>query len=209
MSLKLAVFDFDSTLMDGETIDEIARSVGKKEEIEKLTNKAMQGEMDFFDSLTIRAEILKGVYYDDVVRICESLPAMEGAFDLVKELKRSGSKVVIFSGGFREATSFLGKKLGVDADFSNRFQVKHGLLTGKVGGDMMFGYSKGDMMQRVQKLLGVSSEETLACGDGANDASMFAYAEKKVAFCAKPILKKQANIVIENRDLREILNHIS
>lgn len=208
MSLKLCVFDFDSTLMDGETIDEIAGTVGKKKEIEELTNSAMQGEMDFFDSLTKRAEILKGVKYDDVIKICESLPPMEGAFDLIEELKKMGSKVIIFSGGFREGTSFLGKKLGVDCDFANRFQVKDGVLTGKVGGDMMFGYSKGDMIQRMQQLLGVSKEETLACGDGANDASMFPYAEKKVAFCGKPVLREQANIKIDKKDLREILNHI-
>lgn len=205
---KLCVFDFDSTLMDGETIDEIAAQVGKKEEIAKITDLAMAGEMDFFDSLTMRAEQLKGVKYEDVVKICEALPLMLGAKETVKALKDRGYQVIIFSGGFREATGHHGKILGVDGDFSNRFQHKEGLLTGKVGGDMMFGYSKGDMLERLQKLLGASYENTIAVGDGANDASMFKYAAKKVAFCGKPVLKEQANIEINEKDLRGLIEHI-
>ncbi|MCV6607988.1 MAG: phosphoserine phosphatase SerB [Campylobacterales bacterium] len=205
---KLCVFDFDSTLMDGETIDEIAAQVGKKEEIGKITDLAMAGEMDFFDSLTMRASKLQGVKYEDVVKICESLPLMPGAVETVKALKEKGYKVIIFSGGFREATSYHGKILGVDGDFSNRFQHKDGILTGKVGGDMMFGYSKGDMIQRIQQLLNVSIENTIACGDGANDASMFPYAAKKVAFCGKPVLREQANITIDEKDLRGLIEYI-
>ena len=205
---KLCVFDFDSTLMDGETIDEIAANVGKKKEIAQITDMAMRGKMDFFDSLTLRAEQLKGVYYKEVVSICQNLPLMNGAKETVNALKKSGYKVVIFSGGFREATKYHGEILGVDGDFSNRFQHKDGLLTGKVGGDMMFDYSKGDMLERIQKLLDVSYENTIVVGDGANDASMFKYAAKKVSFCGKEILKKQANIIIDKKDLRDLIKHI-
>ena len=206
--MKLCVFDFDSTLMDGETIDEIAVKVGKKDEISKITDLAMAGEMDFFDSLTLRAEQLKGVKYEDVVSICKNLPLMNGAIETVKALKEKGYKVIIFSGGFREATSYHGEILGVDSDFSNRFQHKDGLLTGKVGGDMMFGYSKGDMIQRMQKLLNVSYENTIAVGDGANDASMFEHSAKKVAFCGKEVLRKKANITINEKDLRGLIEYI-
>ena len=85
---------------------------------------------------------------------------------------------------------------------------KDGTLTGLVGGDMMFGFSKGDMIQRVQSMLGVSIEDTLVAGDGANDVSMFPYASKRVAFCAKEVLKKEANIVVDTKDLTQILDHI-
>jgi phosphoserine phosphatase len=117
-------------------------------------------------------------------------------------------KVVCFSGGFRSATGYAKNILGYDADFSNVLHHKNQILTGLVGGDMMFNYSKGDMLTRLQGLLGVQESETLVCGDGANDLSMFAHAGTRVAFCAREILKKEANIVIETKDLTQILEKI-
>jgi phosphoserine phosphatase len=98
--------------------------------------------------------------------------------------------------------------LKIDADFSNILHEKDGKLTGLVGGDMMFSSSKGDMIQRIQALLGVNKANTLVCGDGANDLSMFPFADTKIAFCAKEILKKEANIIIDKKDLTLILEHI-
>ena len=100
------------------------------------------------------------------------------------------------------------KILGYDAQFANFFHFKNGELTGLLGGEMMFSDSKGKMIQRLQKLLNVSIEDTLTVGDGANDISMFKHAGKRVAFCAKPKLKEHANIIIENKDLTEILNYL-
>jgi phosphoserine phosphatase len=133
---------------------------------------------------------------------------MPGAYELISELKKQDYKVVCFSGGFRIGTSPAKEKLGLDADFSNILHEKDGILTGLVGGDMMFGFSKGDMIQRVQSMLGVSKENTLVAGDGANDVSMFPYASKRVAFCAKDILKKEANIIVDEKDLTKILDYI-
>ena len=99
--------------------------------------------------------------------------------------------MVCFSGGFRIGTTPAKEKLGLDADFSNILHEKNGVLTGLVGGDMMFGFSKGDMIQRVQSLLGVSKEYTLVAGDGANDVSMFPYAAKKSCFLWKRDFKKR------------------
>lgn len=206
--MKLAVFDFDSTLMDGETIDFLAKPLGLEQEVATITQKAMAGELDFFESLVQRVSFLKGLEYKKAVQICQDLPLMPGAYELVKELKKQDYKVVCFSGGFRIGTGPAKQKLGLDADFSNILHEKNGILTGLVGGDMMFGFSKGDMIQRVQALLGVSKENTLVAGDGANDVSMFAYASKKVAFCAKDILKKEANIIVDEKDLTKILEHI-
>jgi phosphoserine phosphatase len=98
--------------------------------------------------------------------------------------------------------------LGFDADFSNILHARDGRLTGLVGGDMMFDFSKGDMLVRLQRLLGISEADTVAVGDGANDRSMFAHASTRIAFCAKEILKKEANVVIDTKDLTQVLAHV-
>jgi phosphoserine phosphatase len=206
--MKLAVFDFDSTLMDGETIDFLADELGIGEKVKAITEEAMSGRLDFFESLTTRVALLKGMDYKRVVEICAELPLMPGAKELVPELQKMGYKVVCFSGGFRLGTEPAKVKLGLDADFSNVLHEKNGVLTGLIGGDMMFGYSKGDMLRRIQSLMGITRAETLVCGDGANDLSMFAEADTRVAFCAREILQKEANIIIDTKDLTQILNKI-
>jgi phosphoserine phosphatase len=206
--LKLAVFDFDSTLMDGETIDFFAEELGIGDEVAYITQEAMSGRLDFFESLQQRVGLLKGLDFSVVEKISQNLPYMNGAKETITALKEKGMKVICFSGGFRTATSYAKDILGYDADFSNVLHEKDGKLTGLVGGDMMFSHSKGDMLLRLQNLLGVTPEETLVCGDGANDLSMFAHAGTRVAFCGRDILKAQANIIIEEKDLRKILEKI-
>jgi phosphoserine phosphatase len=206
--LKLAVFDFDSTLMDGETIDFFANELGIKDEVAYITEEAMSGRLDFFESLVQRVQLLKGLDYSVVEKISQNLPYMNGAKETITELKKQGLTVVCFSGGFRTATGYAKDILGYDADFSNVLHQKDGKLTGLVGGDMMFSHSKGDMLQRLQNILDITQDETLVCGDGANDLSMFAHAGTRVAFCARDILKKEANIVVDTKDLTQILNKI-
>ncbi|NCO01283.1 MAG: phosphoserine phosphatase SerB [Epsilonproteobacteria bacterium] len=206
--LKLAVFDFDSTLMDGETIDFFAEELGIGEKVAYITEEAMSGRLDFFESLQQRVGLLKGLDYSVVEKISHNLPYMPGAKETIAELKSRGIKVICFSGGFRSATGYAKDILGYDADFSNILHTKDGKLTGLVGGDMMFNYSKGDMLVRIQNILGINEQETLVCGDGANDLSMFAHAGKRVAFCAREILKKEANIIVETKDLTQILQKI-
>jgi len=206
--LKLAVFDFDSTLMDGETIDFFADELGIGKEVALITEEAMSGRLDFFESLQQRVGLLKGLDYSLVEKISQNLPYMPGAKETIEALKAKGMTVVCFSGGFRSATGYAKDILGYDADFSNVLHEKDGKLTGLVGGDMMFSHSKGDMLVRLQKILGVTAEETLVCGDGANDLSMFAHAGTRVAFCGREVLKKEANIIIETKDLTQILEKI-
>ena len=187
--MKLAVFDFDSTLMDGETLDIISRETNFAKEIAEITAKGMRGEIDFFESLEMRVALLKGVKLETVNEICNNLPIMNGAKETIQELHKKGYKCVCFSGGFKNATVIFADKLNLDGEFANIFHTKNNILTGKVGGEMMFSNSKGDMLVRLQKLLNVSYDDTLAVGDGANDLSMFKYAKKKAAFCAKEVLK--------------------
>lgn len=206
--MKLAVFDFDSTLMNGESIDELARAYGVFDKVQEITNMAMSGKKDFYFSLKERVKLLRGMSAALALDVCRNLPLMNGAKDIVDELKRRNYKVVCFSGGFKFATSHFRDILGLDADFSNILCVENGILNGDVSGEMMFGDSKGSMLLTLQRLLGVGIEDTIVIGDGANDLSMFKYANIRVAFCAKEVLKKEANIIIDTKDLREIIKFI-
>ncbi|MBQ4123171.1 phosphoserine phosphatase SerB [bacterium] len=206
--MKLAVFDFDSTLMQGETLEFIAKEYGIEPLMKQITTDAMQGKIDFFESLIKRVALLKGAKEEKIVKICKELPYTVGASETISELKKIGYKVVCFSGGYETATLPAQHALGFDAQFANILHFKNGEMTGLVGGEMMFSDSKGKMLKRLQSLLNVSQDDTLTVGDGANDLSMFQYAGKRVAFCAKPVLKEKANIIVDTKDLREILNHI-
>lgn len=208
MDIKLAVFDFDSTLMDGETIDFLAKDYGVEDEVKAITSKAMAGELDFFESLTYRIGLLKGMKLSRVDEICKNLPYMCGAKKTIQELKNRGYKVICFSGGYKNATVPAKEYLGLDAEFSNILHSKDGLLTGLFGGEMCFSNSKGEMLKTIQSILGIDSENTVAIGDGANDLSMFKYASIRIAFCAKEILKKEATIIIDKKDLKEVLKYL-
>lgn len=206
---KLAIFDFDSTLMDGETIEFIADEIGIRQEVAAITEKAMNGEIDFFESLVERVSFLKGIPEKKVDEICRNLPLMNGAKETVQELQKAGIKVICFSGGFKNATIPAKEYLGLNGEFSNILHAKNGLLTGQVGGEMMFSDSKGHMLTKLQNILHISPEETIVVGDGANDISMFHHARERVAFCAKEILKAKASIIIEEKDLTKILENLS
>ena len=206
--MKLAVFDFDSTLMQGETLEFIAREYNLEDLMKRITTEAMEGKIDFFESLVKRVSLLKGAKENKVTQICKDLPYTDGAKETITELHKMGYKVVCFSGGYETATVPAQNVLGFDAQFSNILHFKDGEMTGLLGGEMMFSDSKGKMLKRLQTLLNISENDTLVVGDGANDLSMFKYASKRVAFCAKPILRENANIIIETKNLTELLCYL-
>ncbi len=206
--IKLCVFDFDSTLMDGETIDIIAEAYGVGDEVKKITHKAMSLGIDFFESLTQRVSLLKGMPYQKVLEIGENLPLMNGSFELIEFLKSKNILCVVFSGGFHEGVTPAMKKLGLKLAFANFLHHKDDKLTGLVGGEMMFSNSKGLMLQRLKNFLNLKKEEVMCVGDGANDLAMFEESGLKIAFCAKEILKTKADFCVDIKDLRELIKVI-
>ncbi|MFQ6342528.1 phosphoserine phosphatase SerB [Campylobacter sp. VTCC 70190] len=206
--IKLCVFDFDSTLMDGETIDILASAYGKGRESSELTCHAMAGELDFFESLQKRVSFLKGMSYQKVLELGTTLPLMCGAYELISHLKSKNIQIVIFSGGFHEGIDPAMQKLGIKLGFANYLHHKKGILTGLVGGEMMFLNSKGLMLQRLKNFLNLKTTEVMCVGDGANDVAMFDESGLKIAFCAKEILRSKADICIDTKDLKEIIKAI-
>ncbi len=206
--IKLCVFDFDSTLMDGETIDILASAYGKGEQIANITHQAMAGELDFFESLQKRVNLLKGMPYELVLKLGQELPLMTGAYELVDFLNSKDIKIVIFSGGFHEGINPAMKKLNIKLGFANYLHQKNEILTGLVGGEMMFSNSKGLMLKYLKSFLNLQTNEIMCVGDGANDIAMFNESGLKIAFCAKKILREKADICIDKKDLKEIIKAI-
>ncbi|CRF51303.1 Phosphoserine phosphatase [Helicobacter heilmannii] len=203
--MKLAVFDFDSTLVDAETIEELAKAHGVGQEVINTTELAMAGKADFYTSLISRAGLLKGMDAKHAQEICQNLPLHKGALEVVQGLQALDYRVVCLSGGFKWATGHFKKKLGLDADFSNTLHVSGGVLTGEVSGPLMRGDSKAEILASLQSLL--RPKHTLAIGDGANDIGMFKLANVSVAFNAKEITKKAATFIAQSLDLQEVLEH--
>lgn len=206
--IKLAIFDFDSTLMDGETITIFAKEVGKSDDVAKITHRAMSGELDFYHSLKERVTLLKGVDIQKIELIARNLPFIKGAKEIISYLKEKNIKVVVFSGGFHIATDHAKQILGFDASFANYLDVKDGKLSGEVYGEMMFDRAKGAVLKELKELFGLKKEEVLAVGDGANDISMFKEAGVSIAFCAKEVLKAHATHCVDIKDLREIKKYV-
>lgn len=194
--------------MDGETINSLAAAWGVSEEVSEITHRAMAGELEFFDSLRARVKLLRGMPLALAKEVCENLPFMPGASELIANLKSRDKKVVIFSGGFHLATDAAQAKLGFDESYANILHYNNGILSGLVGGEMMFGFSKGDMVTRLQTLLGISPSQTACIGDGANDISMFKKADTGIAFCAKEALKQHATHIVDEKDLTKLIDII-
>ena len=147
---KLCIFDFDGTLMDGDTIDYLAQARGFLDQSSEITQLAMNGELDLFTALEQRTELLKGMNLDTVNKICQELPIMPNASKLIKTLRNKGYKVLIMSGGFEIALKHFDQKIPVDGYFANHLHNKDNVLTGKFGGFMLFNNSKGILLAKLQ-----------------------------------------------------------
>jgi phosphoserine phosphatase len=210
-NFKLIAFDMDSTLINIESVDEIADVVGRKAEVAAITEAAMRGEIkDYKESLRQRVALLQGISEDQIDQIYrDRLRLNPGAAELVAACKLAGLKVLLVSGGFTHFTNRVGAQLGVDFSRSNVLEVQRGLLTGRMldqhWGDICDGAEKRKMLLETCDTLGINPQQSIAVGDGANDLPMMGEAGLSVGFHAKPAVRALARVCINSGGLDRLL----
>ncbi|MFI7902729.1 phosphoserine phosphatase SerB [Acinetobacter baumannii] len=202
---RLVCFDMDSTLIEQEVIDELALEAGVGEQVAEITERAMQGELDFQQSFRARVALLKGLDASVLPKIAERLTITEGAERLISTLKALGYKTAILSGGFQYFAEYLQAKLGIDEVHANVLDVQDGVVTGEVKGVIVDGARKAELLRELANKLGISLEQAMAVGDGANDLPMLAIAGLGVAYRAKPLVRQNANQAISSVGLDGVL----
>lgn len=203
---KLLVSDMDSTLIEQECIDELADFAGMKAEVAKITERAMNGELDFKEALEYRVSLLKDLPTATLDKAYkERITLMPGARELVQTMKASGAKTLLVSGGFTYFTGRVREKLGFDEDSANQLDVAGDKLTGKVIPPILDKESKLHSLQQKAESLWLQPSETLAIGDGANDLPMIKAAGLGVAYRAKPLVRKEAAVSITHGNLTAVL----
>jgi len=205
MSKILVVFDVDSTLIKDEVIELLAEVAGKREQVAEVTERAMRGELDFAQSLRERVAVLEGLPESVFSDVYARIQPTDGVQELIDAIHAAGGLVGAVSGGFTQVLTPLAARLGLDFARANDLEVVDGKLTGQVTGRIVDRTVKAESLIEWAAAAGVSIENTVAVGDGANDLDMLAEAALGVAFNAKPIVREQAQIVIEKQDLRELI----
>ncbi|OZG71539.1 phosphoserine phosphatase SerB [Hahella sp. CCB-MM4] len=202
---RLVVFDMDSTLIEAEVIDELAKEAGVGDQVAEITESAMRGELDFSQSFRKRVGLLKGLPETVLENVCQRLVLTEGAEKLISTLRKLGYKTAILSGGFTYFAKHLQQKLGIDYIYANELDIKDGLVTGEVTGRIVDGARKAELLHEIAAREGVQLQQVIAVGDGANDLPMLSAAGLGVAFRAKPLVKESAKHSISTLGLDSIL----
>ncbi len=202
---RLVVFDMDSTIVDAEIIDELAKAAGVGKEVADITAKGMEGNLDFAQSLRDRVRLLKGLPIETLNAIRDNMKLTPGSEELLRALKGMGFKLALISGGFTYFTDELKNKLGFDYAYANELVIKDGKISGEVTGQIIDSKKKADIVQEIMKKEGLTKEEVVAVGDGANDRIMIKNAGLGIAFNAKEVLKKVADGSITKNNLKGLI----
>lgn len=202
---RLVCFDMDSTLIEAEVIDELAKAAGVGDQVSEITELAMAGELDFNESFARRMALLKGLDERVLEEIAARLPITEGAQNLISTLRHLGYKTAILSGGFNYFGRYLQQQLGIDYVFANDLEIVDGKVTGRVTGTVVNGERKAELLRELAIKENINLEQVIAVGDGANDLPMLSIAGLGIAFRAKPIVKRRAGHSISTLGLDGIL----
>ena len=202
---RLVAFDMDSTLIEAEVIDELARHAGVGTEVAAITERAMRGEIDFAQSFRKRVALLEGLDEGVLEEVAQALRLTEGAEKLLAALRRMGLRTAIISGGFGYFGRKVQQRLGIDYVFANELDIEDGRVTGRVRGPVVDGARKAELLRELAQREGISLEQVIAVGDGANDLPMLSIAGLGIAFRAKPIVKASAQHAISTLGLDGIL----
>jgi phosphoserine phosphatase len=202
---RLVAFDMDSTLIQAEVIDELAKRAGVGKKVSEITERAMRGEIDFKESFRKRVALLKGLPETALGEIAATLKLTDGTERLIATLKKLGYKTAILSGGFTYFGRGLQRRFGIDYVYANELEIEDGIVTGNVTGEIVDGARKASLLASIAQHEGFSLEQTIAVGDGANDLPMLSIAGLGIAFRAKPIVKASAKQSLNTQGLDGIL----
>lgn len=202
---RLVAFDMDSTLIDAEVIDELAKRHGVGEAVAAITERAMRGELQFKDSFRARARLLRGLSEVALREVADSVSLNEGAHRLLRSLQHFGFKTAIISGGFQYVGDRLRDELNIDYVYANTLEIQAGKMTGEVVGEIVDADRKAQLLAQIAAREGISNQQTIAIGDGANDLPMLNAAGLGVAYHAKPVVKETASHAISEFGLDSVL----
>ncbi len=202
---RLVVFDMDSTLIEAEVIDELAKEAGVGAQVVAITEQAMRGEIDFVESFKRRVGLLAGLDQAVLSQVAGRLKLTEGAEKLIGTLRGMGYKTAILSGGFTYFANDLKRRLGIDYVYANELQIENGKVTGRVTGQVIDGAMKAQLLNEIAERENIRKEQIIAVGDGANDLPMLSQAGLGIAFRAKPSVKETARHSISTLGLDGIL----
>jgi phosphoserine phosphatase len=202
---RLFAFDMDSTLIEGEVIDELAKLAGVSDEVVKVTEAAMRGEIEFQESFRRRVALLRGLKETRVRELLHTIPLVEGAEHLIGTLKMLGYKTAILSGGFNFFAQHLQKRLGIDYVYANDLDIVDGVVSGEVRTPIVDGARKAELLRQIARQENISLDQVVAVGDGANDLPMLGIAGMGIAFRAKPLVRQTASHAVSFLGLDSLL----
>jgi phosphoserine phosphatase len=202
---RLFAFDMDSTLIEGEVIDELAKLAGVGDQVMKVTESAMRGEIEFQESFRQRVALLRGLPETKVRELLHTIPLVQGAEQLIATLKMLGYKTAILSGGFNFFARHLQTRLGIDFVFANDLDIADGVVSGMVRTPIVDGARKAELLREIVRQENISLDQVVAVGDGANDLPMLGIAGMGIAFRAKPLVRQTASHAVSFLGLDSLL----